>query len=138
MHLLVDSTRLKLFGAGEWLVEKHGTRMRRSWRKLHIGLDAETGQVIAASLTPNEIDDGAEVGALLDQVDAASFPADGGYDQDGCPPRGLLADSLAACGADSGQRRLEIPGEPSAAAEPSESAFDHPASRQHLEPLGRV
>jgi hypothetical protein len=36
MHLLVDSTGLKLCGAGEWLVEKHGTRTRRSWRKLHL------------------------------------------------------------------------------------------------------
>ncbi len=37
MHLLVDSTGLRLCGAGEWLLEKHGTRTRRSWRKLHIG-----------------------------------------------------------------------------------------------------
>jgi hypothetical protein len=37
VHLLVDSTGLQLCGAGEWLVEKHGTRRRRSWRKLHIG-----------------------------------------------------------------------------------------------------
>ena len=36
MHLLVDSTGLKLCGAGEWLLEKHGTRVRRSWRKLHL------------------------------------------------------------------------------------------------------
>ena len=39
LHLLVDSTGLKLCGAGEWLVEKHGTKTRRSWRKLHIGLE---------------------------------------------------------------------------------------------------
>src|SRR3954463_7128568 len=39
MQLLVDSTGLKLCGAGEWLVEKHGTRTRRSWKKLHLGLD---------------------------------------------------------------------------------------------------
>ena len=44
LHLLVDSTGLRLCGAGEWLVEKHGTETRRSWRKLHIGLDADTGQ----------------------------------------------------------------------------------------------
>ena len=37
LHLLVDSTGLKLCGAGEWLVEKHGTRTRRAWRKLHLG-----------------------------------------------------------------------------------------------------
>ncbi|MBV8868598.1 MAG: IS5 family transposase, partial [Acetobacteraceae bacterium] len=39
LHLLVDSTGLKLCGSGEWLIEKHGTRTRRSWRKLHLGLD---------------------------------------------------------------------------------------------------
>src|SRR3954466_4459143 len=38
VHLLVDSTGLKLYGAGEWLVEKHGTKRRRSWRKLHLGV----------------------------------------------------------------------------------------------------
>src|SRR5215213_2327601 len=43
VHLLVDSTGLRLCGPGEWLVEKHGSRTRRSWRKLHIGVDADTG-----------------------------------------------------------------------------------------------
>jgi len=84
LHLLVDSTGLKLCGAGEWLVEKHGTKTRRSWRKLHTGLDADTGQIVAAALTAKEVDDGAEVGPLLDQVGAsvASFTADGAYDQE--------------------------------------------------------
>jgi hypothetical protein len=40
---LVDSTGLKLCGASEWLIETHGAKTRRSWRKLHIGLDAGTG-----------------------------------------------------------------------------------------------
>ena len=85
LHLLVDSTGLKLYGAGEWLVEKHGAKTRRSWRKLHVGLDADTGQIVAALLTTKEVDDGAEVGALLDQVETsmASFTADGTYDQEG-------------------------------------------------------
>ena len=80
LHLLVDGTGLKLCGPGEWLVEKHGTRTRRSWRKLHLGVDADTGQIVAASLTAKEVDDGAEVGALLDQVDGAvaAFIGDGG------------------------------------------------------------
>ena len=51
IHLLVDSTGLKLRGAGEWLVEKHGTKRRRAWRKLHLGVDAETGQIVASALT---------------------------------------------------------------------------------------
>ncbi len=79
-----DSTGLRLCSAGEWLQEKHGTKTRRSWRKLHIGADAETGQIVAASLTAKEADDGAEVGPLLDWITgaAASFTGDGGYDQD--------------------------------------------------------
>ena len=51
LHLLVDSTGLKLQGASEWLAEKHGTKTRRSWRKLHISLDANTGQIVATALT---------------------------------------------------------------------------------------
>jgi len=84
LHLLVDSTGLRLCGAGEWLLEKHGTKTRRSWRKLHIGLDAGSGQIVAAALTAKEVDDGAEVGPLLDQITGAvaSFTGDGGYDQD--------------------------------------------------------
>jgi len=85
IHLLVDSTGLKLCGAGEWLIEKHGAKTRRSWRKLHIGMDADTGQIVAAALTRKEVDDGSQVGPLLGQVAAsvASFTADGAYDQDG-------------------------------------------------------
>src|ERR687883_1659274 len=68
VHLLVDGTGLKLCGPGEWLMEKHGTKRRRSWRKLHLGVDAETGQIVASALTTNDTDDGAQVGPLLDQV----------------------------------------------------------------------
>ncbi len=84
LHLLVDSTDLKLCGSGEWLVEKHGATMRRSWRKLHIGMDADTGQIVAAALTRKEVDDASQVAPLLDQVatSVASFTADGAYDQD--------------------------------------------------------
>jgi len=44
LHLIVDSTGLKLRGVGEWLFVKHGTSKRRSWRKLHIGIDAFDGE----------------------------------------------------------------------------------------------
>jgi hypothetical protein len=84
VHLLVDSTGLKLYGAGEWLLERHGTKTRRSWRKLHIGMDADTGEIIAAELTTNDVDDASRVGPLLDQIKRplASFTGDGAYDQD--------------------------------------------------------
>ena len=68
VHLLVDSTGLKLCGPGEWLVEKHAAGVRRCWRKLHIGLDADTGQIIAAELTSKDVDDGSQVGPLLEQI----------------------------------------------------------------------
>lgn len=85
IHLLVDSTGLQLCGPGEWLVEKHGSRRRRSWRKLHIGVDADTGRIVASSLTASAVDDAPQVGPLLDQVAGpiVSFTADGAYDQDG-------------------------------------------------------
>jgi IS5 family transposase len=84
LHLLVDSTGLKLIGAGEWLVEKHGTKRRRSWRKMHLGVDADTGRIVAATLTDRDEDDASQVGPLLDQVaePVASVTADGAFDQD--------------------------------------------------------
>ena len=84
VHLLVDSTGLRLCGAGEWLEEKHGTKRRRSWRKLHLATDAGTGHIVASALTDKDADDGSQVGPLLDQVDGlvASFTADGAFDCD--------------------------------------------------------
>jgi len=82
LHLLVDNTGLKLGGAGEWLVEKHGTYRRRSWRKLAIGLDADSGAIVAVDVTRKDDDDAAMAGALLDRIadPIASFTADGAYD----------------------------------------------------------
>ena len=83
VHLLVDSTGLKLCGPGEWLIEEHGTRRRRSWRKLHVGVDADTGRIVASELTPHDVDDGSQVGPLLDQATGpvVSFTGDGAYDR---------------------------------------------------------
>ena len=84
VHLLVDSTGLRLCGAGEWLEEKHGTKRRRSWRKLHLATDADTGHIVASALTDKDADDGSQVGPLLDQVHGpvASFTGDGAFDRD--------------------------------------------------------
>ena len=85
LHLIVDSTGLKLRGAGEWLFEKHGTAKRRSWRKLHIGIDADSGEIVAFDLTDKDVDDASHVEPLLDQLTEApaSFMADGAYDRSG-------------------------------------------------------
>jgi hypothetical protein len=81
MHLVIDSTGLKLFGRDEWDGEKHG-RTRRSWRKLHIAVDVGTGEIVACVLTDNAADDAGQVPALLEQVEGqiASLTADGAYD----------------------------------------------------------
>jgi len=83
LHLIVDSTGLKLGGAGEWVVENHGTSRRRSWRKLHIGVDADSGEIVAVGVTGKDIDDAAMVDALLGQIadPIASLTAHGDYDQ---------------------------------------------------------
>ena len=84
VHLLVDSTGLRLCGPSEWLVEKHGTRRRRSWRKLHLATDADTGRIVASALTDKDADDGSQTGPLLDRVagPVASLTADGAFDRD--------------------------------------------------------
>jgi IS5 family transposase len=84
VHLLVDSTGLRLCGPGEWLVEKHGTKRRRAWRVLHLATDADTGRIVASVLTDRAADDGSQVGPLLDRIDGpvASFTGDGAYDRD--------------------------------------------------------
>jgi hypothetical protein len=125
VHLLVDSTGLKLCGPGEWLIEKHGTKARRSWRKLHIGVDADTGRIIASELTTNDVDDGAQVGPLLDQIagPVASFTGDGAYDQDS------VSRSVAERHPDA---RVIVP--PRSGAVPSKTAETAPTQRdQHLQ-----
>ncbi|WP_157017107.1 IS5 family transposase [Mesorhizobium xinjiangense] len=91
VHLVVDSTDLKVFGAGEWLEEKHETRRkRRSWRKLHLGLDLLSGEILCADLTLERIGDTTVLPELLGQIDApvARFIADGAYD--GAPVSDLV------------------------------------------------
>ena len=82
LHLLVDSTGLKIYGEGEWLDQKHGIRSRRRWRKLHLGIDAVTPEIVAVELTPDDVGDVSEIPDLLDQIDTevASLTADGAYD----------------------------------------------------------
>jgi transposase len=82
LHLLIDSTGLTVYGEGEWLDRKHGMRSRRRWRKLHLGLDAGTQEIVAAELTPDDVGDVSVLPELLDQIDAdvASLMADGAYD----------------------------------------------------------
>ena len=91
VHLVVDSTGLKIFGEGEWLQKKHKTKAkRRRWRKLHLGLNLVSGDIICAALTLDSVGDTTALPELLDQINApvSSFLADGAYD--GTPTDDLL------------------------------------------------
>ena len=91
VHLVVDSTGLKIFGEGEWLQKKHKTKAKRkSWRKLHLGLDLATGEIICAQLTLDNVGDPTALAGLLNQIDASvsRILADGAYD--GAPTDDLL------------------------------------------------
>jgi hypothetical protein len=68
LHLLVDSTGLKIYGEGEWLDQTRGIRSPRRWRKLHLGVDAETHEVVAVELTPDDVGDVSELPGLLEQM----------------------------------------------------------------------
>jgi hypothetical protein len=46
LHVLIDSTGLTIYGASQWLEEKHGAKSRRGWRKLHLALNADSGEII--------------------------------------------------------------------------------------------
>jgi hypothetical protein len=82
VHVVLDSTGLKVYGAGEWHREKHGGRDRRIWRKLHLAVNPESGEILASELTTNEVGDPSMVGPLLHQIpeSIASVLADGAYD----------------------------------------------------------
>jgi hypothetical protein len=82
MHVVIDSTGLKVYGAGEWQAEKHGGRGRRTWRKLHWAVNPESGEILASELTSNEVGDLSMVATLLDQIQSpiTSVMADGAYD----------------------------------------------------------
>ena len=127
MHLLVDSTGLKLCGPGEWLAEKHGTKRRRAWKKLHLATDADTGRIVASALTDKDAGDGSRVGPLLDRIDGpvASFTADGAFDRD---------DVYAGVAARHPDATVIVP--PRSSAVPSDTAETAPTARdRHLEAI---
>ena len=90
IHLVVDATGLKIYGEGEWKVRKHGWCKRRTWRSLHLGIDAQSGQVMAAVVSEPRLTDKAALPDLLDQIHSSihssihSVTGDGAYGSKGC------------------------------------------------------
>jgi hypothetical protein len=86
IHVVIDSTGLKVYGAGEWHAYKHELRKRRTWRKLHLLIDADTCDILDAELTKNSVDDGCMLPYFLERSDEdiAAVSADGAYDTEAC------------------------------------------------------
>lgn len=86
LHMVVDSTGVKVFGEGEWKVRQHGYTKRRTWCKLHIGADETTGEIVAAVVTTNNVADSQVLEELLEQADSAieQVSGDGSYDKRPC------------------------------------------------------
>jgi hypothetical protein len=85
-HLVFDGSGLKVFGEGEWKVRTHGTDYRRTWRKLHISIDADSQQVITAVLTDNDVIDSRTLARQLKLVEATveRVYGDGAFDSRSC------------------------------------------------------
>lgn len=83
IHLVFDSTGLKVYGEGEWKVRKHGWGKHRTWRKMHLAINANTSDIEAVTLTGNDVDDATEVAPLLNMVtgNITSARGDGAYDK---------------------------------------------------------
>ncbi|VDC33753.1 IS5 family transposase [Pseudogemmobacter humi] len=97
LHLLIDSTGIKVEGEGEWNARKHGGAKRRVWRKIHIGIDEKTLEIRAAEFTTSDVGDAPMLPELLDQIppeqEIGSVTADGAFDTRKCH------DAIAARGA---------------------------------------
>lgn len=80
--IVIDSTGLKVYGEGEWKVRKHGISKRRTWRKVHLAIDASSHDFLACVATTNDVGDAEVLESLLEQTDGPvnSVAADGAYD----------------------------------------------------------
>ena len=86
LHLVVDSTGIKVYGEGEWKVRQHGYTRRRTWRKLHLGVDEATLEFVAVVVSTNSFKDSQLLPELLEQVEdeLSQVSADGAYDSRNC------------------------------------------------------
>ena len=83
IDVVVDSTGLKVYGAGEWRSDAYRAPKRRTWRKLHLSINAATHEIVAEVLTSRRCDDADLVPSLLAQIDppVAKLYGDGAYDK---------------------------------------------------------
>lgn len=81
-EIVFDSSGLKVYGEGEWKIRIHGKSKRRTWRKIHIGIDPSSGEILLCELTKNSASDGSVACGLLNRMEGKISQAwgDGSYD----------------------------------------------------------
>ncbi|MEP7188939.1 MAG: IS5 family transposase [Roseiflexaceae bacterium] len=86
LHVVIDSTGLKIYGEGEWKTRQHGVSKRRTWRKMHLGVDEATGEIVAVVTTERDVGDCAVLPQLLEAIPdpMKQVSADGAYDTIAC------------------------------------------------------
>lgn len=86
IHVVVDSTGVKVYGEGEWKVRQHGVDKRRTWRKLHVGVNEATGEILSAVASTNNLSDDEALGDILDGIEQEieQVSGDGAYDKRKC------------------------------------------------------
>lgn len=83
LNVVFDSTGMKVFGEGEWKVRKHGYSKRRTWRKIHVGMCADTGQVVVSAMTSNNVSDDEAMIHMMEALEGTPIGdvlGDGAYD----------------------------------------------------------
>lgn len=86
MHVVVDSTGLKVYGEGEWKVRQHGMSKRRTWLKLHLAVNSANNQIMSAAVSTNDFKDNQMLSDLVDNISGkiAQVSGDGAYDSKNC------------------------------------------------------
>lgn len=87
LNVVFDSTGVKIFGEGEWKVRKHGYAKRRTWRKIHVGMCLDSGQVVVSAMSSSNVsDDEAMIHMMgtLEGTPLGDILGDGAYDTVDC------------------------------------------------------
>jgi len=94
--LIVDSTGLQVHSGRAWMQQKHGIKKaRKTWRKLHIGFDPDSGQIVTSTLTTEHVDDEAALPELCATRHPVNrFLGDGAYD--GAPSEAVIREAFGS------------------------------------------
>lgn len=87
LNIIFDSTGVKVFGEGEWKVRKFGYCKRRTWRKVHIGMDADTGQIVVGAMSTGDTKDEVPMLHMMEALEGLALGdviGDGAYDTVDC------------------------------------------------------